>query len=448
MIDVMETTNGYVAGFQAFEKALPAFEPAWLIERRRAAISRFASAGFPTTRQEAWKYTNLAPIAKVPFRPAGLDGASGITREALRRIEPLAVEAHRVVFVNGRFVPGLSEIGTPRAGMTIGTLADLREHAPERLRERFGTLAEDGGNGFVALNTAFATDGAFIHLQKNTESERPTHLIFVSAPSPEPSVSSPRNLIVAEEGSRASVIETYVSLSDGVHLTNAVTEVHCHANAGIEHYRLQKEGERAFHIGTAYVHQMPSSRYVGHAFSVGGAIGRSETQVVLDGDGVECTLNGLFMGRGDQLLDNLTRVVHAGTHGTLRELYKGILDGHSRGVFNGLILVQPGAQKTDAIQSNHNLLLSDDAIANSRPQLEIYADDVRCTHGSTTGQLDAQQIFYLRSRGFSLESAKALLTYAFAQEVVEQMTLPPLRAQLASDVLGRLPQGERIREAL
>jgi Fe-S cluster assembly protein SufD len=295
---------------------------------------------------------------------------------------------------------------------------------------------------FAALNTAFLSDGAFVYLPKGTVLENPIHLLFVSTgESSRPSVSHPRTLVVAEASSQAQIIESYAGFGPGVYFTNAITEVVAGEDATIDHYKLQREGLDAFHIGTVQLQLERSANISTQSISLGGALVRNHVNAVLNGEGAEATLNGFYLVNGTQHVDNHTSIDHAKPHCTSHELYKGILDGRARGVFNGRIIVRPDAQKTDSKQTNKNLILSEEALVNTNPQLEIYADDVKCTHGATIGQLDSDALFYLRSRGIDLVSAKHLLTYAFAGDFIHRLKIEPLRTELEKTLVARLAEG-------
>jgi Fe-S cluster assembly protein SufD len=404
-------------------------DPEWLVEIRRAAMERLSEIGFPTMRQEEWKYTNVAPILKTAFVSAPEYGP--------RRVEQPR-EGTQLVFVNGRHAPGLSS--TPRDGVQIGSLRDLLASEPELARPHLAKIAREG-NAFAAANAAFLEDGAFVRIPKGVAVPEPIHLVFLSEPVFGPTMSHLRNLIVAEPGSQASVVETYIGTAGELYFTNAVTEVALGDGAILDHYKLERESTSAYHVATMEVLQERDSRLASHSMTFGGALVRNDLNVRLAAEGADCTLNGLFVGSGNQHLDNHTLIDHAKPHGTSRELYKGIMDGRSRGVFHGKIIVRPDAQKTDAMQTNKNLLLSKEALVNSTPALEIFADDVKCRHGSTIGQLDAGALFYLRSRGIGETEARDLLVYAFASDVSSRIRIAPLRALVEEHLGLRLPGG-------
>ena len=433
----------FAADFDVFLRELPASEPAAITALRRMAIERFATLGFPTTKQEAWRQTNVAPIAQGTFvRPEGPEPAVDLSR-----LEPLAEgAAARLVFVNGRLSSRLSSLGELPAGVIVASLAEALDKAPEKVEPWLGQHARFDDHPFVALNTAFLRDGALVWVPRGVVVEKPVHLMFVSAGGSEPIVTFPRNLFVIGENSQVTLVETYAG--EGAYFTCPVTELVAGPASVVDHYKLQLESREAFHTATFQIEAERSCAPSSHSISIGGALVRNDVNAVLDGEGIDCILNGLYLGEGRQVIDNHMRVEHAKPHCASHELYKGVLDGAARSVFSGLIHVHPGAQKTDAKQSNRNLLLSANAIANSNPQLEIFADDVKCTHGSTVGQLDEDAIFYLRSRGIGEEAARSLLTYAFASDVVERIKVDPVRRDLEEFLFARLPQGEVVRQAV
>lgn len=440
------TTAPWLAEHERFLRELPADEPASVRALRQLGIERFAALGFPTLRQEDWRFTNVAPIARGTFvRPQTDPEAADPARLAVLDFEASA----RLVFIDGRFSAKLSEVQELPAGTAVTSLAEALTHIPDRVAVPWlGQLAQVGNHPFVALNTAFLRDGACVLVPPGAVIEKPIHLLFLSSGSAagEATFSFPRNLIVAGENSQVTVVETYAG--DGVYLCCPVTEMVAGPASVIDHYKLQRESREAFHLATFQIEGERSSTPSSHSISIGGALVRNDVNAVLAGEGIDCILNGLYLAEGRQLIDNHMRVDHAKPHCASHELYKGILDGKARAVFNGLIHVHPGAQKTDAKQSNRNLLLSPEAMANSNPQLEIFADDVKCTHGSTVGQLDDNAVFYLRSRGIGQEAARSLLTYAFASDIVERIKLAPVRHDLEEFLFSRLPQGEVVRQAV
>jgi Fe-S cluster assembly protein SufD len=494
MIASKEKEGVYLSSFMELEERLAASAPSWLHEIRRAAMEGFAEKGFPTTRQEDWRNTNVAPIAAVPFRPAATPwerghpfpplraGSARATAGSMPALPigqlPLAdLGCPRLVFINGRFSRQLSTLEALPEGVKAGSLAEALAGDGKTLERHLTRYATDyTEHAFVALNTAFIEDGAFLEIPKGVVLEKPIFLLYVSDANGLPTVSYPRNLIIAGRESQASIVEGYISLEgtprrsqtaataagseqrrsetaatagteslapERVYFTNAVSEIALGEGAVLEYHRIQQESERAFHFGRLQFHQERSSSLATHSVALGGALVREEVKAVLDGEGAEATLNGLYLVTGRQHIDNQTTLDHAQPHCSSREVYKGVLDGESSAVFNGKIIVRKDAQKTDSKQSNKNLLLSEKAIIDTKPALEIYADDVKCTHGATIGQIDPEAVFYLRSRGIGRQEARDLLTYAFANDVLERIKYEPLRERLREGLFARLARGQR-----
>ena len=390
---------------------------------RRAAKERFDLLGFPTTKNEDWKYTNLAPFLKT------LGAQAGSAEPLDLAAAPFAdLGCPRLVFVNGRFAP---ELSSAPAGVKAGS---LREALDSGGAGQVGRYADFENNALVALNTASFENGAFVDIGNGCVLDAPIHLLFVATGG----AAYPRNLILAGRDSQATIVETYLGLGDEPSFTCAVTELVAGDGSVIGHLKLQDETRRALHWGMLRVEQGASSSVTSHNIALGAGLARNEIAAVLAGEGAECTLKGLYVATGRQHMDNYTTLDHAREHCTSHELYKGILDGASHGVFHGRIIVRPEAQKTDAIQRNKNLLLSREAVINTKPQLEIYADDVRCTHGATVGQVDQEAVFYLRSRGIGLEEARSLLTVAFTSDILESIPVEAIRWRLASAISERL----------
>jgi Fe-S cluster assembly protein SufD len=440
------TKDFYLANFAQFDREVANNGQAWTQPLRKAAIARFGELGFPTTRDEEWKYTNVAPIARIPFQPAQRTAYASAS-EALAAATIPALVCAQLVFINGHYVPELSVQQALPHEVEVGSLALALSSRPSWLEAHLARYASFEGQAFVALNTAFMRDGAYMYVPRGSVVDVPIHLVFISLPDGEATVSHPRNLLVLEDSTQASVIESYIGLGNDVYLTNAVTEFVLGQNAIAEHCKLEWESASAFHIATLQVQQARSSNFVSHSIALGGALARHDINVALNGEGGENTLNGLFMATDRQHIDNHTRIDHVMPHCTSRELYKGILDGKGRGVFHGKIVVHKDAQQTDAMQTNKNLLLSQDASIDTKPQLEILNNDVKCSHGSTIGRLDENSLFYLRTRGLGEEDARSLLTYAFASELVNRIALEPLRTKLNDLVLTWLPRSQRVKEA-
>ena len=438
MVRAKEAIQRYVSRFQQDDEESHAQLSSWIRPVRRSAIDRFVKLGFPGKREEEWRFTDLAPLAAVPFEPA--DGRSQqVTLEQFRELAVGADAANHLVFVNGRFVRRLSSIDAIPGGAFAGSLAEAVAAKPDRglpsVTPHLTRGAAFGDHPFVALNTAFLRDGAFVYVPPGRTIEEPIHITHLSTTSGYPGVSHPRNLIVAADGSKVRVVESYVGPDGDVYFANAVTEIVLGQRAACDHYKLERESNEAFHLGTVQVRQHRGSRFCSHWISLGGRLVRNEINVSLEAEGCECVLGGLYLGSGRRHVDNRTRIDHAAPHCQSSELYKGILDDRARGVFSGKIYVHQDAQKTDAKQASHVLLLSDGAKIDAKPQLEIYADDVKCTHGATVGQIDQEALFYLQSRGIDRSTARNLLIYAFANELVGRIEVDSVRDQLEKTLL-------------
>ncbi|HEY8853536.1 MAG TPA: Fe-S cluster assembly protein SufD [Gemmatimonadaceae bacterium] len=419
--------------------------PEWLQSLRAQGMARFEALGFPTTKNEDWHFTSVAPIAERLFHVA-MTSETGISSEgstagmvARADLERFTFDQpawHTLVFVNGEFSPDLSSYAGMGEKVRVNSLSKAIRSGIGRPERHLGKIADFNGHAFTALNTAFIRDGAFVELQADAVVDQPIHLIFVSEGEGE-AVSHPRNLIVAAPNSRATIIESYVSVRDSCYFTNAVTEIALGEGARIDHYKIQRESEKAYHVGTTQIRQERDSQLHSFSFAVGGSLARTNIYTSLDGAAATCTLNGLYLTDGVQHIDNQTSIEHIAPNCPSHEIYKGVLDGRSHGVFNGKVYVHPEAQKTDGKQSNNNLLLSPNARVDTKPQLEIFADDVKCTHGATVGRLDEVAMFYLNSRGIGRETARMLLTYAFAADVLETIELQPMKEHLERMVLSR-----------
>jgi Fe-S cluster assembly protein SufD len=431
----VDAVRRYVAQYESFAANGGGAAPAWVRDLRAAGIARFSEAGFPTTRQEEWRFTSVAPIVETPFAPAG-----ATAEPAAREVEPawLPVDrAVRLAFVNGRFAPALSSVRVP-AGVSAGSLAAALADPGQRVEPH---LSAGEHNAFAALNAAFLRDGALIRVGAGVDLAEPLQLLFLSVPGAGPTVSHPRTLVLVERGARASVIEGYGGLGGGRYWTNAVTDVVVEDDAHLELTRVQRETAGACHVATTRSRQGRGSVLRFHPVVLGAALARHDITAVLDGPGAELVLNGLYLLAGQQHADHHTVIDHAQPDCQSHEFFNGVLDGAARGVFNGRIVVRPGAQRTDSKQTNHNLVLSEEARADSQPQLEIYADDVKCTHGATLGPLDPKELFYLQSRGLAPAEARALLTYGFGAEILGRLRHAPLRESLDGLVRGRLAAG-------
>ena len=423
--------------------------PSWLVKLRQNGMDRFLKLGFPTPDLEEWRFTNVRPLVETAFEAATEEGLAKITPDQMENLKHLPLnpmEGCDLVFVNGHFSPRLSSIFNLPRGVRVESLKRVLREEPERVEPFLGRLSAIDQQPFAALNTAFIDDGAYVFLPKGTSFKHPIHLVFLSYPNGQATLSHPRNLIVLEDFSEAAVVESHVGLGKTPYFNNPLTEISLGEAARLEHYKLQGESEAAFHFSSADARIKRAARFTSHAISLGARLSRSDLHASLDAEGSECSLNGLYLAAGSQHVDHHTVIDHACPHGLSEELYKGILSEKAHGVFDGKIIVRPGASKTQARQTNKNLLLSDDAVVNTKPLLEIFNNDVKCNHGATIGRLDLNQIFYLRSRGVSEERAKNMLTTAFAGDVLSQMKIRSIRARLEEMISIRLMRGRRISE--
>lgn len=404
-------------------------QPAWLTQLREQAWARFDQLGLPVVRRgnEKWKYTDVRPVANVAFEHSlGLEPHADPGQ--LQKAAPWDESWINLVFVDGHYSPNISS--PPSGDIYVGSLAEAAQSHQELVQNHLAQQASFEDDGFVALNTAFLQDGAFVHVPEGAVLSAPVHLIFVTTGKEQPRVTYPRTLLVAGSNSQVTLIESYVSLADARFLTDAVTEIMLEDGAKVSHYRLLLESTEAYHVGVSRVYQSQDSSFTSVSFAKGAAIGRNDFQVLLDAQGASCTLNGLYLTTGTQHMDNYINIDHAKPNGTSRLLYKGILDGKSRAVFGGNVMVRQEAQKTDAQQTDKNLLLSLDAEVDSKPSLLIYADDVKCGHGATAGHIDDDTLFYMQSRGLDVDTASQILIHAFASEIIDTVELTPLREYL------------------
>jgi Fe-S cluster assembly protein SufD len=430
-------------------------DPLWLRQLREDAWARFFAKGFPTTHEEDWRFTNLAPLARTQFQRAD-KGSITVTAEEIEKFR-VAGAACQLVFVNGRFAPELSAVESLPKGLEICSLEQAIDCgmdgsaqegcAPEGIEQHLGRYADVRRDIFAALNTALWEDGAYLRIRRGAAIEQPVHLLYVTAGAGAEIMTHPRTLIVAEPASQAAVIEDYVSIGDEAAFSNAVTELVAGQDAVVSHFLVERENLATFNVSTLRLEQARGTNVESHSILLGGGLVRNNVHPVLGGEGAECLINGLFVGAGRQHMDNYMLVEHAQPQCSSRQFYNGILDGASRGVFHGRIIVHKDAQKTDAKQTNRNLLLSDDARIDTKPQLEIHADDVKCTHGATIGQIEEEQLFYLRSRGFSETQARNTLLYAFAAECLDRMKEPAAREFAEGLIRERLQELARKRKA-
>ncbi len=435
MTQVATSPDSYATQFARFAEQTTL--PVALAALRDDAFGCFDRLGFPTTALEDWRFTNVAPIAATTFVAA--TSAADYSRAALDALRLPRLGGPELVFVNGSFAPALSVTDGLPAGARAQNLAAVIANDAEGITPCLGRLARVDRQAFTALNTAFLRDGAVVDIASGVVVEKPIHLVFVTTNGAEPVLSQPRVLLRVGAHSQVRVVESHVGHSEAPYLSNTVSEIFAGDHAVVDHYALVREAEVAFRVGSLHATLGRASTFSSHTITLGGGLVRNEASVVLGGEGGTCTLNGLYLANGRQLVDNQTTIDHAQPHCNSHELYKGIIDGRSRAVFNGKIIVRLDAQKTDAKQSNKALLLSEDAQITTKPQLEIFADDVRCTHGATVGQLDGDALFYLRTRALSREQARQILIHAFAADLLGHIKIDAIRAQLDALLLERLP---------
>ena len=415
--------------------------PKWLVPIRKAAVARFADAGFPSTKDEDWRFTNVDRIRDLAFKPR-FEATTMGEIPSLASISHLGtLDAHRLVFVDGVYAPDLSDPIVAGDGLTVCDMKHAFETDPLHLQEHVTRYSQHDQNAFTALNTAYFSEGAVIRLGRKAVAPKPIHLVFLATGVEEGITTHPRNLVTVESGASVTLVEEYVSLGGGAPtLTNAVSEFEVGDNAYVEHIKIQDEAIESFHVAGIYAQLGRDCRFRSHSLALGAALSRNNIRTRLNGSGLECVLNGLYLTKGEQVADHHMIVDHAQPHCESHEYFNGILDDKSRGVFHGRILVRQHAQKTDAKQTNKNLLLSDDATVNTKPQLEIYADDVKCTHGATIGQMDEEAIFYLRARGVPHAVARRMLMHAFAGEIIDRIEFESIRECLDQTVWRRLEE--------
>ena len=419
MTTAIQNIENYLGSFTEFEKRATGRALPWLRQLRENAFARFCETGFPTTHDEDWRFTNVSAIARTAFS-LPQKGTLHLSNRDLNawRTETTAAQ---LIFVDGQFALELSDSSNLPERIVISSLKEQITKQSGTLKAHLGQYLDTHRDSFCALNTAFAEDGAYVHVGRGRVLEAPIHLLFISTAADKPRMIHPRNLIIVEDEGQATIIEEYVSLGTGIVFCNSATELIAGENATVAHYMMEREHTEAFNVSTLRIQQGRSANVASHSILLGGGLVRNNVHPVLAGEGGECLINGLFVGNGRQHLDNYMHVEHASPHCSSRQFYNGILDGHAHGVFHGRIVVHKDAQKTDAKQTNRNLLLSDNAQIDTKPQLEIYADDVKCTHGATIGQMEENALFYLRSRGIDEASARRLLLLAFAGECLERM---------------------------
>ncbi len=428
----------FINQFDEFEKSLNGDKSSDFHKVRKDAINKFAQLALPTQKDEEWKYTNISSLQKHNFLPVAMK--PNVSSETINKFLFDKMEHSLLVFVNGNYSSELSKpIDIPK-GVVIGSLADSLKNNNSVVKKHLGKYAKNENYFFTTLSSAFTRDGAFIYVPDGKIIEDPIHIMFITKSGSEKILTQPRNLFVAGKNSQVTIIEHYFSEEDSVYFTNAVTEIVADENAIVDHIKLQEESNKAFHIARMEVDQERSSNFSSHLISRGAEISRNDFNARFNDEGGECMLNGLFMIGDEQLFDAHTMIDHAKPHCSSHEHYKGILQDKSRGVFNGKVMVRPDAQKTNAFQENNTILLSDNAVMNTKPQLEIFADDVKCSHGATIGKLNDEAKFYLKSRGIGEEAATAILIHAFASDVITSIKIPALRNYLEEIITERFNQ--------
>jgi Fe-S cluster assembly protein SufD len=436
---VKHQESTYHTAFQALQQRTAGGSPNWMVRLREGAMDRFEQLGFPSVKEEEWKYTNVAPISKLNFAPVIASGELSriLTRADIDHFSYDEAETSQLVFYNGNLAkPQVSGLATGLVAIDL-VKAIAHEKYGVLVREYLARNADYNASGFTALNTALFSSGAFVLIPRDVVLESPLHLLFISDSLEQPAT-FPRVLIVAEENSHATIIESYVSLNEGTYFTSAVIEIVLNDGARLEHYKIQRESSAAFHVATTSADLGSNSSYDTTNINFGAQLSRHDIQVTMNHEGAECWVDGLYMIGDGQHTDTHSVIDHQQPHCTSHQLYKGILDGKSHAVFNGKIFVRHGAQKTDAMQTNKNLLLSNEARIDTKPQLEILADDVKCAHGAAVGQIDENELFYLETRGIHPDLAKNLLTYGFAEEVIGKIKVDSIRTQLDAAVLNRI----------
>lgn len=404
-----------------------------LDKKGKAAAELLPSVPVPTTRHEEWKYTNLRSLYKESFLP--FESVSDkISETALKSFLISEAEGSRIVFVNGVYDESLSSISDLPEGVVFTTLADAVEKYSDIIESELGNHANLKDDPFIPLNTAFCQDGIFLSIPKETKVEQPIHMVYLSTRQQEPYFTTPRNLILGDSFSKFTLVEDYIGLGENIYLTVPVTEIKLQDGASMLHVKLQRESKNAFHISRIGTDLYRNSTYESYSIQIGSQLSRNDVQASLQGEQIDCTLDGLVMVNGNQLSDTHTKIDHLKPYCTSHQLHKCIIEGYGHSVFNGKIYVHKDAQKTDSFQENRNILLSENGTVDTKPQLEIYADDVKCSHGATVGQLDQDEVFYLKSRGLDDEKAQELLSYGFALQIIEQIPVASVRKQLSEAV--------------
>jgi Fe-S cluster assembly protein SufD len=428
MNEVSDLKKWYIGSFEKFEQSLNGATLKPVHRLRKDAIEEFSKLNFPTLKDEEWKHTNISPLLKYNFSPA--ETGAELLKADIKQFLFNGLECSLLVFINGNFAPELSEINNIPAGAAVKSIACAIEENDPALDNHFGKYADYKSHIFTSLSTAFTNDGAFIYVPDGKVIEQPIHILFIAAPlanGETKQLIQPRNLFIAGRNAQVTIIEHYVSTSEDIYFTNTVTEVFADENAVVDHIKMQEESKKAFHVARMEADQERGSNFTSHMISLGADIARNDFNTRFNGEGGESMLNGLFLTEGSQLFDAHTMIDHAKPHCNSHEHYKGLLDDVSRGVFNGKVMVRKDAQKTNAFQENNNIILSQEALVNTKPQLEIFADDVKCSHGATIGQLDNESLFYLKSRGIGEDTARSILVHAFASDVIKSIKIDAVK---------------------
>jgi Fe-S cluster assembly protein SufD len=443
MSEMTDLKKWYIGSFDKFEQGLNGAKLKPVHQLRKSAIEEFSNLNFPTVKDEEWKHTNISPLLNYNFAPS--DAKVELNKADVDKFTFDNMHSCLLVFVNGVFSSELSELSTVPAGVVIKNIANAIEENHPAIEKHLGKYADFKTHIFTSLSTAFTNDGAFIFVPDGIVLENPIHVLFIAATSgngkAEKLLIQPRNLFVAGKNSQVTIVEHYVSMSEDIYFTNTVTEVFADDSAVVDHIKLQEESRKAYHVARMDTCQERSSSFSSHMVSIGGEIARNNFTTKFKGEGGESILNGLFLTENSQLFDAHTMIDHAMPHCNSHEHYKGLLDDTSRGVFNGKVMVRKDAQKTNAFQENNNIILSQEALVNTKPQLEIFADDVKCSHGATIGQLDAESLFYLKSRGIGEEKAKTILIHAFASDVVKSVKVKAVKEYIEEILTNKFNPG-------
>lgn len=447
MMATATAVEQYREQFQANASALPGCGHKWVAELRDGALARFTELGFPSIREEAWKYTDVRPIVRKNFQIAAFTDPAPETGIDLERWTIAGLDCHRMVFIDGRYHAALSEADLHEEGLELKCLSQALNDDPDSVHSE---IQEDHDHSlaFELFNSAFMSDGAVIRIREQVVVERPIHLIFISRHRAQAVTSNIRNIIICGKHSRATVIESYVGDDDSNNFTNSVTRIVMQPEAHLGHYKIQSESETSYHIGQLHARQHNDSCLRSYSIALGGRLARTDITTLLSGENARADMLGIYLPHGKQHIDHHTLADHRSPNCVSNEHYRGVINDHGRSVFNGKVIVRPGAEKTDARQENHNLMLSDDGEVDTKPELEIYADDVKCSHGATIGQVDQDALFYLRARGIDMETANQLLTHAFLKEPLAAVVNSELKAWINNAVNRRLPHKKTLEEAL